>query len=120
MMATGEVAAGDQIICADGEPLGTVQADEVTHLRVLRDDGKGIAWLPKIAVRGIGNGVVRLWVGRDDLHDSVIGLSPGRQREFLTLEGLSILVHQAQQGLRPLPDVGDPSAPPVSPGGSPD
>ena len=120
MMATQEIASGDQIICADEEPLGTVQADDGTHLRLERDDGGGVAWLPKIAVKGVHNGVVRLWVGRDDLHDAVIGLSPGRQREYLTLEGLSILVHQAQQGLRPLPDVADPAAPPVPPGGSPD
>lgn len=96
MAGTGTGAIGDQVICADGVPLGMVEGDEGTHLRVRRAERPPVVWVPKSLVAGAENGAVRLLLSRDDLHDGVIGLPPSRQREYGTLEGLSLLVRRAR------------------------
>lgn len=88
--------AGDTVVCADDVVLGVVEADEATHLRVRRAEHPPIVWVPKMLVAGVEPGVVRLLLPRDDLHDGVIALAPARQREYGTLESLSLLVRRAR------------------------
>lgn len=98
MTTAGSAAVGDQVICADGVPLGRVEGDEGTHLRVRRSAAPPLVWVPKSLIAGVEAGTVRLLLARDDLHDGIIALAPGRQREFGTLEGLSLLVRRARAG----------------------
>ncbi len=100
MTAPDVPAVGDQVVCADDEPLGVVEADEGTHLRVRRPhEQPPLVWVPKRIIAGRSDGVVRLIVNRDELHDGVIALPPARQREYGTLEALSLAVrrHRAAQ-----------------------
>lgn len=96
-MTSPEVpAAGNLVVCADDVPLGVVEGDEGTHLRVRRREQPPVVWVPKTLIAAVSDGTVRLLLGRDDLHDGVIGLPPSRQREFGTLEALSLLVRRAR------------------------
>jgi len=101
-MVTSDVpAVGDLVVCADDEPLGTVEADEGTHLRVRRPhELPPLVWIPKRIIASRTEGVVRLLVNRDELHDGVIALPPARQREYGTLEALSLAVRRHRAGRR--------------------
>lgn len=89
---------GDQVVAADGEPLGVVEGDEGTHLRIHRPESPQTVWVPKTLIARTEGGIVELLLPRDDLHDGVIALSPARQREYGTLESLSLLVRRMQAG----------------------
>ena len=119
-MTTSDVpAVGDEVVCADGEPLGVVEADEGTHLRIRRPHERPpIVWVPKRVIGGRSDSTVRLLVHRDELHDGVIALPPARQREYGSLGALSLALRRAKTGWRAMPTAG-PSAPPVAPGGEP-
>lgn len=86
--------AGDCVVCADDVELGVVEGDEGTHLRIRRPERPPIVWVPKTLIAATAANVVRLMLPRDDLHDGVIALSPGRQREYGTLESISLLVRR--------------------------
>lgn len=87
---------GDQVICADGVVLGTVEADEGTHLRVRRVAQPPVVWVAKSLIARTDDATVHLLLPRDALHDGVIALPPARQREYGTLEALSLLVRRAR------------------------
>ncbi|MFN8556303.1 MAG: DUF2171 domain-containing protein [Dehalococcoidia bacterium] len=91
-----EAAVGDLVLCADGEPLGRVDGDEGTHLRVRRAEHPPLVWTPKSLITDVSDHVVHLLLPRDDLHDGVIALTPSRQREFGTIATLSLLVERAR------------------------
>ena len=96
-MTAAEVpAVGDLVVCADDEPLGVVDGDEGTHLRLRREERPPSVWVPKSVIAHTSGGIVRLLLGREDLHDGVIALPPARQREYGTLESLSLLVRRAR------------------------
>ena len=96
-MTAAEVpAVGDLVVCADDEPLGVVDGDEGTHLRLRRQARPSPVWVPKNVIAHTSGRTVRLLLGREDLHDGVIGLPPARQREYGTLESLSLLVRRAR------------------------
>jgi hypothetical protein len=102
MVASDVPAVGDLVVCADEEPLGTVEADEGTHLRVRRPyEQPPLVWIPKRIIAGRSDGVVRLIVNRDELHDGVIALPPARQREYGTLEALSLAIRRHRAAQRP-------------------
>ncbi len=94
MSPTQSAVIGDRVICSDGEPLGVVERDEDTHLRVRRPESPPIVWVAKSLIAGVSDGMVTLLLPRDDLHDGVIALPPGRQREYGTLETVSLLVRR--------------------------
>jgi hypothetical protein len=97
MHATSNVQPGTVVICADGVPLGTVVADEGGFLRVHRDGVPPTVWVTKEFIEpGGAEGEVHLILNRDDLHDGVIALPPARQREYGTLEALSLLARRAR------------------------
>ena len=106
MTAPNVPMQGDEVICADGEPLGLVDAVEGTHLRIRRPHERPeVVWVPVRAIGSRTEGTVRLLLDRDQLHDGVIALPPSRQREYSTLESLSLLLHRQRE--------------PSAPGGSP-
>lgn len=98
MTSVGTVTAGDSVLCADGVSLGVVEADEQSHIRIHRAESPQTIWAPKFAIDRIEDGVIRLALDRDDLHDGIIALPPARQREYGTLEGLSLMVMRARRG----------------------
>lgn len=86
---------GDAVVCADDEPLGLVDAIEGMHLRIRRPHERpAIVWVPTRAIGSCGDGIIRLLLNRDQLHDGVIALPPARQREYSTLESLSLLLQR--------------------------
>jgi hypothetical protein len=96
MMGTAVPTVGDPVVCADDIVLGTVEADEGTHLRLRRKAQPPVVWVAKSLVGSVEDGAVHLLLPRDDLHDGIIALPPARQREFGTLEALSLLVRRAR------------------------
>ena len=96
MTAAAVPMPGDEVVCSDGVPLGVVEGDEGTHVRVRRPERPPIVWVPKMLITEVSGGVVRLLLPRDDLHDGVIALSPSRQREYGTLESISLLARRAR------------------------
>ena len=94
MTSAHSAAIGDRVVCADGEPLGVVEGDEGTHLRLRRPESPPTVWIPKTLIAGVSEGVVTVLLPRDDLHDGVIALPPSRQREYGTLEAISLLVRR--------------------------
>jgi hypothetical protein len=102
MVASDVPIVGDEVVCADDEPLGVVEADEGTHLRVRRPrEYPPLVWIPKRIIADRRDGVVRLIVNRDELHDGVIALPPARQREYGTLEALSLAIRRHRAAQRP-------------------
>lgn len=80
--------AGMEAITADGIVLGPVEADTETHLRIRLIDGDapgGQIWVPKAMVSGVEGGSIRINRVRADLHEAVLAMPPGQQREFETL-----------------------------------
>jgi hypothetical protein len=119
-MTTAVPAVGDTVICADNEPLGMVAADEGTHLRVHRsDETPATVWVSKRLIAGVSGGTVRLMVRRDELHDGVISMPPNRQREYGTLEAMTLMLRRDRGQFHDIPNL-NPAAPPISPGGIPD
>jgi hypothetical protein len=100
MMTSQAPVTGDQVICADGVVLGTVEADEGSHLRLRRAAQPPVIWVAKTLIASAEDGAVHLLLPRDDLHDGIIALPPARQREFGTLEALSLLVRRAREAGR--------------------
>ncbi len=94
-MDGNQAAVGDEVVCADGVTLGRVEADEGSHLRLRRAAQPSLVWVPKQLIGGMSEGVVRLRLDRDELHDGFIGLPPARQREYGTLEALSFALRRA-------------------------
>jgi hypothetical protein len=95
MTTPAPAQAGDTVVCADDVPLGVVEADEGTHLRVRRPrEQPPLVWVDKHLIAGTSGGSVRLLVNRDELHDGVICMPPGRQREYATLEAVSLLMRR--------------------------
>ena len=85
---------GKTVVTADEIELGEVEAETASHIRVrcFADDvAGGYLWLPKQMVRGVEGDAVHLDRLRAELHDAVLALSPGEQREFGTL-GLSVRI----------------------------
>lgn len=80
--------SGRAVITADGETIGPVEAETSTHLRV-RAVGDDLAidqlWVPKDMIGSVDGDTVRLTRERADLHDAVLAMPPGQQREFGTL-----------------------------------
>ena len=85
------------VVCADDVVLGTVEADEGSHLRLRRSSPPSPAWVAKSLIAYATPDSIRLLVGRDDLHDSVLALPPARQREYGTLEAVSLLARKARE-----------------------
>ena len=86
--AAAKPQRGQTVVTSDGIPLGPIEADERTHLRVRLLDGEGpldAIFVPVRLVRGVENDVVQLTAARADLHEAVYTLSPGQQREYATL-----------------------------------
>jgi hypothetical protein len=113
MTTPASAQAGDFVICADDVPLGVVEADEGTHLRVRRPrEQPPLVWVDKHLIAGM-SGSVRLLVNRDELHDGVICMPPGRQREYATLEAVSLLMRrghaQRQAGANAESSISQPS-----------
>lgn len=104
-MVAYETVPGDEVVCADGVPLGRVEADEGSHLRLRRAGQPPMVWVPKRIIAGHEDGIVRLLLDRDELHDGYIGLPPARQREYGTLEALSFALRRAHH-TRDLPPAG--------------
>jgi hypothetical protein len=80
--------AGRTVITADGDVIGPVEAETETHLRVraaASDAGIGQLWLPKDMIGSVDRESVRLTRERADLHDAVLAMPPGQQREFGSL-----------------------------------
>lgn len=81
-------SAGRQAITADGIVLGPVEADTESHLRIRLIEGDapgGQIWVPRAWVGGVEGGAVRINRVRADLHEAVLAMPPGQQREFDTL-----------------------------------
>lgn len=76
------------VVSADGVAIGPLEADADTHLRVRVEQGDapaGQIWVPKAMVRGVEGNAVHLNRIRADLHEAVLAMPPGQQREFSTL-----------------------------------
>ena len=80
--------SGRTVITADGEAIGLVEAETATHLRVHavgNDLSVDQLWVPKDMVGSVEGEWVRLTRERADLHDAVLAMPPGQQREFGSL-----------------------------------
>jgi hypothetical protein len=100
-MTTANVPVlGTPVICSDNVVLGLFEADEGTHYRVRRKTIPPLVWVAKFLVTDVSDGAVRLLLPRDDLHDGVIALSPARQREYGTLEAMSLLARRVREAGR--------------------
>ena len=84
----GGALQGKLVITADDETIGPVEVVTDTYLRV-RADGSdspgGQLWIPRAIVDRIDGETVRLNRERADLHDAVLSMPPGEQREFGSL-----------------------------------
>lgn len=95
---TGESLRDMRVVTADGIELGDVDGETDTHIRVHTeptDLPEDHLWLPRALVGEIGGRTVRISRRRADLHDAVLSLSPGEQREYATL-GTSIRIGRAR------------------------
>jgi len=89
---TESTLKGKVVVTADGIELGEVEAEAGTHLRLRSTGGDAPSsqlWLPKAMIEESDGDVIRLNRQRADLHDAVLSLSPGQQREFASL-GLNL------------------------------
>ena len=87
-LSSSELRNGMIVVSADGVAIGPVEADMETHVRVRVEQGDapgGQMWIPKAMVRGVEGNTVRLNRIRGDLHEAVLAMPPGQQREFSTL-----------------------------------
>lgn len=85
---TNEPLRGRRVFTADRVYLGPVDGDTESHIRVRTHDGDapgGHLWLARTMIQDIGPRTIRLNRERADLHDAVLSLSPGEQREYQTL-----------------------------------
>ena len=83
-----QIRNGMIVVSADGVAIGPVEADADTHLRVRVAHGDapaGQIWIPKAMVQGVEGSAVHLNRVRADLHEAVLSMPPGQQREFATL-----------------------------------
>jgi hypothetical protein len=101
-MTSPAYTPGAVVIAADGVPLGTLVAVEGGFLRLRRAATPPIVWVNADLVAGGSEGELHLILDRDDLHDGVIALSPARQREYGTLEALSLLARRNRENQRRL------------------
>lgn len=79
---------GKLVITADDETIGPVEGVTDTYLRVRADDSDAPGsqlWIPRSLVDRVEGALVRLTPERADLHDAVLAMPPGEQREFGTL-----------------------------------
>ena len=92
-----QLRPGQTVISADGITVGRIDADSPTHVRVrTRADAQtDHLWLPKGMVRSVEGDTVHLNALRADLHEAVLSLPPGQQREFGTL-GLNVRIGRAR------------------------
>src|SRR5687768_632329 len=115
-MTSSAFAPGAIVVSADGVPLGTVESVEGGFLRLRRHSTPPIVWVNAELVAGSSGNEIHLILDRDDLHDGVIALTPARQREYGTLESLSLLARRNREHNRGIPALhGD--ARPISPDG---
>jgi hypothetical protein len=88
-VATPASLRGRRVVTADGILLGEVAGETASHLRVHTADGDApddYLWVPRAAIRLIEDDELHLDRERADLHDAVLSLSPGEQREFASLQ----------------------------------
>jgi hypothetical protein len=85
------------VVSADGLPVGPIEAETPTHLNVRTngDAPTGQIWLPRTMIASVAEDTVRLNVPRAAIHEAVLSLPPGQQREFATL-GVNIKVGRAR------------------------
>jgi hypothetical protein len=85
---TESALKGKLVITADDVVIGPVEVVTDAHLRVRADDSDapgGQLWIPRTLVDRVDGGVVRLNRERAGLHDAVLAMPPGEQREFGSL-----------------------------------
>ncbi len=88
IVANSASLRGRRVVTADGILLGEVDGQTDTHLRVRTPDAEapdGHLWVPRMYIRLIEDDELHLDRERADLHDAVLSLSPGEQREFASL-----------------------------------
>lgn len=86
--AAGDSLRGRRVVTADGVTLGMVDGETESHIRVMMrhsDAPEGHVWLPRVMMQDVERRTIRLNRNRADLHDAVLSLSPGEQREYATL-----------------------------------
>jgi len=79
---------GKLVITADDEMIGPVEVVTDSYLRVRADDSDvpgSQLWIPRSLVNRVEGELVRLTRERANLHDAVLAMPPGEQREFGTL-----------------------------------
>jgi hypothetical protein len=79
---------GKLVVTADDDVIGPVEVVTDTHLRVRADDSDRAGdqlWIPRSLVDAVDGETVRLNRERADLHDAVLSMPPGEQREFGSL-----------------------------------
>ncbi len=88
---------GQMVVSADGLPVGQIEAETPTHLNVRTggDAPSGHIWLPRRMIESVTDDTVRLNVPRAAIHEAVLSLSPGQQREFATL-GVNVKIGRAR------------------------
>ena len=77
------------VLSDDGITVGRVERVTATHLSVRtpeESDAPGDQlWIPRDQVRTVDNEAVYLRVNRAEIHEAVLALPPGQQREYETL-----------------------------------
>ncbi|MGE0541622.1 MAG: DUF2171 domain-containing protein [Dehalococcoidia bacterium] len=79
---------GKLAVTADDTTIGPVEVVTDAYLRVRADDSDapgGQLWIPRTLVDRVDGAIVRLNRERADLHDAVLAMPPGEQREFGSL-----------------------------------
>lgn len=78
-----------EVLSDDGMAVGRVARVTTSHISVRmpeESDAPGDQiWIPRDLVKTVDNETVYLRVNRADLHEAVLALPPGQQREFETL-----------------------------------
>jgi hypothetical protein len=88
-VATPASLRGRRVVTADGVLLGAVDGETASHVRVHTPDGNApddYLWVPRAYIRLVEDDELHLHRERADLHDAVLSLSPGEQREFASLK----------------------------------
>jgi hypothetical protein len=94
----GTALMGKRVVTADGVDLGTIEGETDTHLRVRTEQTdlpEGLIWIPKTMIAETVGDSMTLDRIRSDLHDAVLALSPGEQREFASL-GFNVRIGRAR------------------------
>jgi hypothetical protein len=85
----GNELTGREVITRDRVPVGRVESVTDTHLSVRTPESSdapgGQLWVPKALIATADAENVYLTAERADLHEAVLALPPGQQREFQTL-----------------------------------